>query len=77
MSNANSTTMNVEDVLATTIRTLTERYPLTMPLLSAQGLDLCCGGGHRLQEALELHRIDSDTFLPALISVISASEGVS
>ncbi len=75
MSHASSATVNGDELLAATIRTLTERYPSTMPLLSAQGLDLCCGGGHVLREALELHEIDSDTFLPALISVISASEG--
>jgi len=74
MSISNPTAMTAAELLALTIRTLTERYPETMPLLAAQGLDLCCGGGHKLGEALDLHEIDSATFVPMLLSAIETGD---
>ena len=64
MSSLESTTISSDAVLMTTIRDLTDRYPETMAVLSAHGLDLCCGGGHRLGEALALHGIDQESILP-------------
>lgn len=74
MSISNPTAMSSSELLSLTIRALTERFPGTMPLLAAQGLDLCCGGGHTLGEALDLHNIDSGTFVPMLLSVISTGD---
>lgn len=74
MSISNPTAVKSFELLSLTIRTLTERFPGTMPLLAAQGLDLCCGGGHTLGEAIDLHKIDSGTFVPLLLSVISTGD---
>ena len=50
-------------LLDLTIRELTERYPATLAVLAPLGIDLCCGGGHRLGTALELHGADVDATL--------------
>jgi hypothetical protein len=62
--------VNVEDWL---IRDLVETYPMTMTVLAPLGIDLCCGGGHPLGEALRLHGLDRDEVLPKIIQVITAS----
>ncbi|MFM9106392.1 MAG: hemerythrin [Chloroflexota bacterium] len=60
------------DLAAMAIRDLAARFPETMPELAALGLDLCCGGGHALGEALDLHGIDRGD---ALARVLAAVEG--
>ncbi len=61
---------NLEDWL---IRDLVDAYPRTMTVLGPLGIDLCCGGGHLLGEALDLHGIDRETALPRLASIIAGS----
>ena len=56
----------------TLIRDLVERYPDTMRVLSPLGIDLCCGGGHPLGEALDLHEIDRATVLPQIEQIVAA-----
>lgn len=45
------------------IRDLVERYPSLMPVLAANGFDLCCGGGHTIPDAARLHGLDADVIL--------------
>ena len=58
---------------STLIRDLVEAYPETMAVLAPLGIDLCCGGGHPLGEALSLHGLDRDAVLPQIAGVIEAS----
>jgi hypothetical protein len=61
-----------EDALAaTTIRDLVAAYPATIEILAPLGIDLCCGGGHRLGEALDLHGIPRADALPAIVRVVA------
>jgi regulator of cell morphogenesis and NO signaling len=60
----------IEDVL---IRDLVEAYPETMEVLGPLGIDLCCGGGHPLGEALDLHGFDRAEILPQVARVVEAS----
>jgi regulator of cell morphogenesis and NO signaling len=60
----------IEDVL---IRDLVEAYPETMEVLGPLGIDLCCGGGHPLGEALDLHGFDRAEILPQVVRVVEAS----
>ena len=53
---------------------LVEHAPGTMTVLSMYGLDLCCGGGHQLGEALELHGIDPDPVLRQVAIIVSESQ---
>ena len=55
------------------IRDLVERYPETMEFLAPLGIDLCCGGGHPLGEALDLHGIDREIVLPRIARIIAGS----
>jgi iron-sulfur cluster repair protein YtfE (RIC family) len=55
------------------IRDLVDAYPETLTVLGPLGIDLCCGGGHPLGEALDLHGIDRETVLPRIASIIAGS----
>lgn len=55
------------------IRDLVERYPETMEILAPLGIDLCCGGGHPLGEALDLHGLDRASVIPRVAAVVEAS----
>jgi iron-sulfur cluster repair protein YtfE (RIC family) len=57
------------------IRDLVGTFPRTMSLLAPLGIDLCCGGGHPLGEALDLHGIDRDEVLPQVARVVAESGG--
>ena len=46
-----------------TIADLVESNPETMSILAPFGLDLCCGGGRPLGEALALHGADVEPVL--------------
>jgi iron-sulfur cluster repair protein YtfE (RIC family) len=59
-------------ITETLIRDLVEQYPDTMRVLSPLGIDLCCGGGHPLGEALDLHEIDRATVLPQIEQIVAA-----
>jgi iron-sulfur cluster repair protein YtfE (RIC family) len=60
----------IEDWL---IRDLVEAHPQTLEVLAPLGIDLCCGGGHPLGEALDLHGLDRDTVLPRVARVVAGS----
>lgn len=53
------------------IRDLVEVYPATMRVLSPLGIDLCCGGGHPLGEALDLHGLDRSSVVSQVAAVIA------
>jgi iron-sulfur cluster repair protein YtfE (RIC family) len=53
------------------IRDLVETYPGTMTVLAPLGIDLCCGGGHPLGEALDRHGLDRETVLPRVARAIA------
>lgn len=59
-------TLTSTDLLATTIRELTEQWPATMAVLAPLGIDLCCGGGHTLGVALQLHGIEPEPVVTAI-----------
>lgn len=67
---ADPTISRVEDWL---IRDLVEAHPETLGVLAPLGIDLCCGGGHPLGEALDLHGIDRDAVLPQVARAIAGS----
>jgi regulator of cell morphogenesis and NO signaling len=56
------------------IRDLVEAHPQTMTVLAPLGIDLCCGGGHPLGEALDLHGIDRETVLPRVARIIAGGD---
>ena len=66
-----ATTTPIADIL---IRDLVERYPDTMSVLAPLGIDLCCGGGHPLGEALDLHEIDRTSVMPQIEQIVAAQD---
>lgn len=61
-----------QDIADQLIRDLVDQHPDVMTVLSPYGLDLCCGGGHPLGEALDLHGIPRE---PAISEVTRIVEG--
>ncbi len=57
-----------------TISDLVEHAPGTMTVFSSLGLDLCCGGGHPLGKALEIHGIDPDPVIRQVAVIVSESQ---
>jgi len=79
MSAPNPTTIHISDeelaeIADRTIADLVEHAPGTMSVLSSLGLDLCCGGGRPLAEALALHGIDSDPVIRQVAVIVSESQ---
>lgn len=62
-----------EHLAGTLIRDLIAAYPDTMSVLAPLGIDLCCGGGHPLGEAVALHGLDRGVVLARVAEVIRAS----
>lgn len=54
------------------IRDLVDAHPATLQILAPLGLDLCCGGGHPLGTALDLHGIPRQPVLDALGGLLAA-----
>ena len=79
MSAPNPTTVQRTDnelaeIADRTIADLVEHVPGTMTIFSSLGLDLCCGGGHPLGEALALHGIDPDPVIRQVAVIVSESQ---
>jgi hypothetical protein len=71
---ARTTALQADTPLASClIRDLVDAYPMTLTVLQPLGIDLCCGGGHPLGEALDLHGIDRETVLSQVARVIADS----
>lgn len=66
-----SMTNAAADLASRTIRDLVEAYPETLGVLAPLGIDLCCGGGHPLGEALDLHGIDRAAPLAAIAAIVA------
>lgn len=52
------------------MRVIVEEYPAVMPVLSTYGFDLCCGGGHSIDEAARIHGIDPKTVVDQVAEVM-------
>jgi regulator of cell morphogenesis and NO signaling len=57
-----------------TLNAIVARYPETLPVLQAFGLDTCCGGALPLRTAAEHHDLDLGALLAALRAV-AAGDG--
>ena len=66
--NVNETASNVSTWL---IRDLVDQYLDTMAVLAPFGIDLCCGGGRELGEALDLHGAPREETLSSIREVIA------
>lgn len=64
----------LEQVANRTIADLVDHAPGTMTVFSSLGLDLCCGGGHPLGEALTLHGIEAEPVLRQVALIVSESQ---
>lgn len=60
------------DLAATSIRDLVEIEPTVLEVLGPLGIDLCCGGGHPLGEALDLHGIERAEVMPKIVALAAA-----
>lgn len=49
-----------------TVNEIATRYPKTLAVLTARGLDTCCGGAHPLQMAAQAHGVDLGEVLAEL-----------
>jgi iron-sulfur cluster repair protein YtfE (RIC family) len=65
---------DLSEIANRTIADLVEHAPGTMTVFSALGLDMCCGGGHPLGEALELHGIESEPVIRQVAVIVSESQ---
>ncbi len=72
MNSSSATTSQSRDVRQMLIRDLVDAYPAIMPELTPYGIDLCCGGGRPLGEALELHGAPVEETLARIESIIAA-----
>jgi iron-sulfur cluster repair protein YtfE (RIC family) len=54
-----------------TINETVARFPSTLPVFDAAGLDSCCGGGHAIAEAARRHGLGLESLLQALNAVIA------
>ncbi len=61
--------LNEAELSVMTIRDITDVEPRALELLAPLGIDLCCGGGHPLGEALDLHGIDRKQVMPQLVAL--------
>lgn len=57
----------------TKISQLVDAYPAAMQVLDHYGLDMCCGGGHSVSEASQLHGLDSGTVIKEVAEAICQS----
>lgn len=61
------------ELAATPIRDLVEIEPAVLEVLGPLGIDLCCGGGHQLGEALDLHGIDRTEVMPKIVALAASA----
>jgi iron-sulfur cluster repair protein YtfE (RIC family) len=65
------TSVPTTELAATTIRDLIDIEPRALEILAPYGIDLCCGGGHPLGEALDLHGVDRDDVIARIAALIN------
>lgn len=71
--------MPIDSSLATvdggaTVNDVTRRYPSTLPIFRALGIDSCCGGALSLAEAAKKAGIGLDVLHATLTTAVAASE---
>jgi regulator of cell morphogenesis and NO signaling len=54
-----------------TINEIVARFPETIPVFNRFGLDTCCGGGVRVDDAARRDGLDSDAVVEALREAIT------
>ena len=57
---------------AQTVNEIVARYPETLPVFSAWGIDTCCGGQHAVDEVVRRHGLDGQRLCDALALAIGA-----
>lgn len=62
------------EIASRRISDLVEHAPGTMTVFSMYGLDLCCGGGLPLGEALASHGIEPEPVLRQVATIVSESQ---
>ena len=55
-----------------TVNDIVARYPSTLPVFNAFGIDSCCGGGLAVSEAAARHGIPLNALRSALESAVDA-----
>lgn len=68
------TEQQLEQIANRTIADLVEHAPGTMTVFSAYGLDMCCGGGLPLGEALTRHGIEVEPVVRQVATIMSESQ---
>ena len=68
------TDSELANIAGRTISDLVEHAPGTMTVFSVYGLDLCCGGGLPLGEALERHGIEAAPVLREVAIIVAESQ---
>jgi iron-sulfur cluster repair protein YtfE (RIC family) len=58
-----------------TVNDLVAAYPETMRVLAPLGIDLCCGGLHRLGDALDRHGYDRAAVLEQVVAAVGRPGG--
>lgn len=62
------------EIASRRIDEIVDAAPGTMAVFSSYGLDMCCGGGRPLGEALELHGIEVDPVVRQIAAIVSESQ---
>ena len=55
-----------------TVNEIIARFPDTLPVFSAWGIDTCCGGHHPVEEVVRRHQLDGQALCDALTLAIAA-----
>ncbi|HEU0078480.1 MAG TPA: DUF542 domain-containing protein, partial [Longimicrobiaceae bacterium] len=60
--------MSIQETIdaGATVNETIRRFPATVAIFSAFGIDACCGGAVPVREAAERHGMDPDALLAAL-----------
>jgi iron-sulfur cluster repair protein YtfE (RIC family) len=64
---------NPEPLRNLPLATITERWPMTLTVFHAHGMDACCGGQLALSAAAKIHGLDIDALEAELHAVAPAS----
>ena len=54
-----------------TVNEIVQRYPKSLPVFKAFGIDTCCGGAQPLGVVLVKHRLEDAHVLEALLDVVA------
>jgi iron-sulfur cluster repair protein YtfE (RIC family) len=57
------------------VRDLVEAHPPVLEILGPLGIDLCCGGGHEVGAALDLHGIEREPVISAIERAMTSETG--